>query len=108
MPLDLLDEHCVEVGLVDGQPRLHDERVHLLEDGAEVRLLEEVGHLARAEHVVDVLEEDLVGDLVQGRYRGDIGEITLAIWVGSELGVGLGVELGLGLGLGVGVGLGVG
>ena len=64
--LDLLDEHRVEVGLVHGEPCLDDEWVHLFEDQAEVRLLEEVGHLAGAQHVVDVLQEDLVGDLSGG------------------------------------------
>ena len=68
-----LDEHGVQVGLRGGHLLLQAKRRHLVEDRAEVGVLEEVGHLAGREDVVDVLEEDLVGDL---RAEGRIGGVA--------------------------------
>ena len=70
-----LDEHRAQVGLVRGDARLQAERRHLVEDRPHVGILKQVGHLARREDVVDVLEEDLVGDLRVDEEEDDGAEL---------------------------------
>ena len=70
-----LDEHRAQVGLVRGDARLQAERRHLVEDRPHVGILKQVGHLARREDIVDVLEEDLVGDLRVDEEEDDGAEL---------------------------------
>lgn len=61
--LDHLDEHGVQVSLVDRQARMRHQRIHLLEDNSQVVIIEEVGHLACGEDVVHIFKEHLLSDL---------------------------------------------
>mmetsp|Transcript_4456 Transcript_4456/g.13004 ORF Transcript_4456/g.13004 Transcript_4456/m.13004 type:complete len:222 (-) Transcript_4456:1864-2529(-) len=70
--LDLLHEGPVQVGLGDGDFLLLELRGHLLEDGRQVRVVKEVGHLAGREDIVDVLEKELVDDLSVREEEGDV------------------------------------